>query len=57
MKNNHDMNESEFQTIFNECLLRNPNAESKVSFKEFILICRNFKREYNKYRAFLPKLV
>ena len=57
LKKNHEIDYNDFEAIFNECLLRSPNNESKVSFKDFVNVCRNFKREYNKYRNFLPSFV
>ena len=41
--------------MFEECLTKYPNVDNRVTFKNFIDVCKNFKREYNKYRTFLPK--
>jgi len=51
----HEFEEDNFNTMYEECLLGNPNSEGKVTFKSFIVVCRSFKREYNKYRTILQK--
>jgi hypothetical protein len=52
-KYNYEFKEEEFNLICQITLKNFPNEEAKISFKSFIDIMRNLKREYLKYRGTL----
>ena len=52
-KNRYEFQEEEFNLIYQITLKNNPNNQGQISFKSFIEIMRNLKKEYNKYKTIL----
>jgi len=50
-KKNYDFKDEEFQVIYNITLGNYPNSEGKISYKAFVEVMRNLKRDYVKYRG------
>lgn len=51
--NNHNFPDQEYNLIFEITLKNYPNSSDMVSYKAFIDVMRNLKREFMKYRNLL----
>jgi hypothetical protein len=52
-KHNYNFADEEFNLIYQLTLKNYPNQDEKVTYKAFIDIMRNLKREFMKYRTLL----
>lgn len=50
-KNEYNFPDEEFNLLYQLALKNYPNINGKVSYKSFIELIRNLKREYMKYRT------
>ena len=53
MKREYTFSDSEFNILFQLTLRNYPNNEEKVSYKAFIDVMRNLKKEFMKYRTLI----